>query len=167
MKKQIILLFITFICLCGYAEAAWSIPDPSDSSGETPATGAYLDSVLQQGYWQFEYDKNDPSSAAMPCCWWEMVYGNLHKYYAAAENASSDSSSSSSSVETKSYCPACHVDDEYATLEAEPDLQDLKKELMETKPWLNEEKTTNKTKNTSTYQKTSTSVMSFSEPVKY
>ncbi|NLV28503.1 MAG: hypothetical protein GXY48_15350 [Methanomicrobiales archaeon] len=166
MKTTFPLIFIALLFLCGLSQAAWSIPDPNNPS--KPASGAYLDSILSQGYWQFEYDPTNPVSAAMYCCWWEMIYGNQKKYYDALSGYSSDSSSSgsSSSIETKSYCPACHFDDEFATLEVEPELKELSDELMETKPWLKEGKNNIKTESTTANNTTPASVMTFSEPVK-
>lgn len=71
-----------------------------------------------------------------------MVYGNQKKYFDAMNGVTSteSDSSSDSSIETKSYCPACHIDDSFATLEVEPELQSLSDELMQTKPWLKEGK---------------------------
>ncbi len=149
------ILIVTAVCLVSPVSAAWSIPHVSP------------DTPNWNGYWQFEYDPNDPISAAMYCCWWEMVHGHLSKYSDAMNEETTDgtSSSSGSSVETKSYCPACHIDDSFATLEVEPELQALHDELMETKPWLKEGKNKNSGSDSSSNNTTS-AVMFFSEPTK-
>lgn len=161
MRISFILIILFFFS--GFAAADWSIPDPNDKS--KPATGEYLKSIESQGYWQFEYDPTNPISAAMYCCWWEMVYGNQKKYFDAMNGVTSteSDSSSDSSIETKSYCPACHIDDSFATLEVEPELQSLSDELMQTKPWLKEGKDK---KSVPKVNNTTTAVLSFSEPVK-
>jgi hypothetical protein len=142
------------VCIATPVHAAWSIPDVSPSVQNW------------NGYWQFEYDPNNPISAAMYCCWWEMVHGHLSKYSdALSGNSTGESTSSGTSVETKSYCPACHVDDTFATLEVDPELEALHNELMQTKPWLKEGKNKN-TFSESPSNNTSTKVMFFSEPTK-
>ncbi|QXO94796.1 hypothetical protein KSK55_16060 [Methanospirillum purgamenti] len=163
MNMRISFILITLFFFSGFATADWSIPDPNDKS--KPATGEYLKSIESQGYWQFEYDPTNPISAAMYCCWWEMVYGNQKKYFDAMNGVTSteSDSSSDSSIETKSYCPACHIDDSFATLEVEPELQSLSDELMQTKPWLKEGKDKNPVRKVNN---TTTAVLSFSEPVK-
>lgn len=163
MNMRISFILIILFFFSGFAAADWSIPDPNDKS--KPATGEYLKSIESQGYWQFEYDPTNPISAAMYCCWWEMVYGNQKKYFDALSGETTDdtSSSSDSSIETKSYCPACHIDDSFATLEVDPELQSLSDELMQTKPWLKEGKDKNPVPKVNN---TTTAVLSFSEPVK-
>ena len=114
MNQKIIFSLLCALLVCALpASAAWSIPfmDPSTEN--------------YNGYWQFEYDPNNMFTAAMYCCQWEMVHGHLSKYSLDNESSSTSSGSSSSSVETKSYCPACHVDDEYAPLEVDPELEEL------------------------------------------
>ena len=147
------ILMVTAFFICTPVSAAWSIPHVSP------------DTPNWNGYWQFEYDPNNPISAAMYCCWWEMVHGHLSKYSDAlsGNGTTGSTSSSGSSVETKSYCPACHVDDSFATLEVDPELQALHDEFMQTKPWLKEGK-----KNTDTIESNNSSgaVMFFSEPTK-
>ena len=148
------ILIVTAVCLVSPVSAAWSVTsDPSVKN--------------YNGYWNFEWDPDNPISAAMYCCWWEMVHGHLSKYSDAIYGNSTDSSSSSSgsSVETKSYCPACHVDDSFATLEVEPELQALHDELMETKPWLKEGENKNSGSESSS-NNTTAAVMFFSEPTK-
>jgi len=160
MNMRISFILITLFFFSGFATADWSIADPSDSGN-----AAYIKSIESQGYWNFEYDPTNPISAAMYCCWWEMVYGNQKKYFDAMNGVTSteSDSSSDSSIETKSYCPACHIDDSFATLEVEPELQSLSDELMQTKPWLKEGKDK---KPVPKVNNTTTAVLSFSEPVK-
>lgn len=162
MNLRLPLIIILLFLFTGLVSADWSIADPS-----VPGNAAYIKSIEGQGYWNFEWDPTNPISAAMYCCWWEMVYGNQKKYFDAINGETSDGSNtpSGTSIETKSYCPVCHVDDSFATLEVEPDLQVLSDELMETKPWLKEGKKAN-TELTVNNTTTNKVIMSFSDPVK-
>lgn len=162
MKVRYALLFISLLFISGFSVADWSIAEPTDANAE------YIKSIEKLGYWNFEWDPTNPISAAMPCCWWEMVYGNQKKYFDAITGETSDSSTSgsSSSIETKSYCPACGVDDDFATLESEPELMDLSEEMMETKPWLKEGKTSTDDNIQEINNTTKASIMTFSDPVK-
>ena len=157
MRIVIILsiIFAMVLCMCAPASADLSIPHMPASTQNW------------NGYWQFEWDPNNPISAAMYCCWWEMVHGHLSKYSDALNGETSDGSSTPSGtpIETKSYCPACHVDDSFAKLEVDPDLQHLSDELMQTKPWLKEGKKTN-AKLSANNTTTNKATMSFSDPVK-
>jgi hypothetical protein len=157
---------ISCLLISGFATADWSIADPSDS-GNT----AYIEEVEEQGYWNFEWDPTNPISAAMYCCWWEMVHGTATKKYSDALNSassgdSSSSDSTSSSVETKSYCPACDIDESFDSFSADPEVQELSDQLMATKPWLKEGKTGITSQNNIKTNNSSTKIFSFSKPVK-
>ncbi|OQB37841.1 MAG: hypothetical protein BWY05_00650 [Euryarchaeota archaeon ADurb.Bin165] len=148
-------LIVMSICIIMPASAAWSIPHMP------PSTKNW------NGYWQFEYDPENPVSAAMYCCWWEMVHGHLSKYSDALSGKDIELTGSPAweSASTKSYCPACYVDDSFATLEVDPELMAIHDELMQTKPWLKEGKEKKSDSQTQSGN-SSAGVMFFSEPKK-
>ena len=149
------ILIVVAVCIITPVNAAWSIPHMSP------------DTKNWNGYWQFEYDPNNPVSAAMYCCWWELVHGHLSKYSDALSGESYELTGSSGGeyAEAKSYCPACYIDDSFATLEVEPELQAIHDELILTKPWLKEGKD-DESETDSESGNSSPAVMFFSEPKK-
>lgn len=165
MKYLFLSILVVVLLLSGYVSADWSIADPS-----IPGNQAYIKSVEEQGYWNFEWDPTNPISAAIYCCQWEMVHGANMKYWNALNSASSSNSSSSSSgsssVETKSYCPACGGDDDFKNALTDSELQALSDEMMAKKPWLKEGKPKGSSVNSNIKNNTSSAIFSFTEPVK-
>ena len=162
MKIWLCLALVLSLTMVGNVMAAWSIADPS-----VPGNRAYIDSIEKQGYWNFPYDPKNPISAAMYCCWWELIYGYNKKYFDALNGASSDTTgaASGSSVETQSYCPSCGIDD-IRGFSVDPELQALSDELMLTKPWLREGKSKESTEENPADNSSKASIFSFGDPVK-
>jgi len=166
MKYVLSAIMVIILLLSGFASADWSIADPS-----IPGNAAYIEEVEKEGYWNFEWDPTNPISAAMYCCWWEMVHGKAtKKYYDAIYGASSEndvtSDTSSSSVETKSYCPACDIDESFDSFSTDQELQALSDELMATKPWLKEGKKGTLSEDLIQRNNSTKEIFSFTSPVK-
>ncbi len=167
-RRYLFLGFLIILCIfIGTANAKWSIAEP------TAENAAYIKSIEEKGYWNFEYDEAAPyTTAGMMCCWWERWY-KWQKFSQWKGQQNTMNLGSSDSIDTKSYlpesqlvetksfqtdsgessssdeeyCPSCCStcdDDTPAELQARSDV------IMAKKPWLTEGKNNQQSGSSST-----------------